>query len=108
VRLRAAVRRIVTGVVCLFVARGLDRVAAVQLRFEGGGHRDYLIHYRPGHAIKSGGRKSGWSVRSLKLPGKKSELDLRRPADVAALEKVLAGLDLAALAEGEKKAKGKR
>lgn len=108
VRLRAAVRRVVTGVWCLFVARGLDRMAAVQLWFEGGAHRDYLIHYRPGHAVKAGGRKAGWSVRSLKLPGKRGELDLRRPADVAALEKVLAEQDLAELTAEQKPTKGKR
>jgi len=58
------------------------------------------------YGLNSGLRPPKWSVRSLALPGKKGELDLRRPADAAALGKVLDKLDLAELA-GEA-AKGKR
>lgn len=107
-RLRAALRRIVSTIWCLFVARGQDRLAVVQIRFEGGAHRDYIILHEAGHGNASAKRPARWSARSLKLPGLPGELDLRRPADVAALEKALAGLDLGALADGGKPAKGKK
>jgi DNA invertase Pin-like site-specific DNA recombinase len=87
-RLRSAIRRIVEGIWCLFVEsppteragrpRGKKaksaRLAAVQMWFNGGGHRDYLIGYRPS---PSG---AAWWARSLtgaelKKPGR--DFDLR-------------------------------
>src|SRR5262249_34901733 len=50
VRLRAALRRIVEEIWCLFVDRGIVRLAAVQVWFAGGAHRDYLIMHRGSHA----------------------------------------------------------
>ncbi len=47
-RLRSALRRIVDGMWLLIVPRGLDRLAAVQIDFAGGGRRNYLLLYRPG------------------------------------------------------------
>ena len=68
IRLRAAVRRMVTEIWCLFLARdgsmsGRDRLAAVQVWFQGGSHRDYLILYQGG----AGGSESasGGFARSL-------------------------------------------
>lgn len=80
-RLRAAVRRVVSEVWCLFVGEGgraltRNRLAAVQLWFNGGGCRDYLIVHRRsvGGSIVSPG---GWWVRSLPARGGKGGADLR-------------------------------
>jgi hypothetical protein len=40
-------------------------VAAVQVWFPGGRHRDYLILYHQGYRNVSGSRASRWWVRSL-------------------------------------------
>jgi DNA invertase Pin-like site-specific DNA recombinase len=64
-RLRAALRRVVTDIRLLVVPRGLDRLAAVQVFFAGGRHRDYLIWHRP-HRGHRKGRREGWfKVRSI-------------------------------------------
>jgi hypothetical protein len=97
-RLRVALRRAVESVYLLVVRRGRGRaIVAVQVRFRTGVQRSYLI------AIVKG---QDPLVRTFATVGHAGELDLRRPADAAALEKLLAGLDLEALA-GEP-AKGKR
>src|SRR5262249_16104991 len=41
--LRRSIRKITDGIWCLFVVRGATRLAAVQMWFVGGGHRDFLI-----------------------------------------------------------------
>jgi DNA invertase Pin-like site-specific DNA recombinase len=95
-RLRSAMRRIVEGIYLLPVARGRDRVCAVQIWFaDGKRHRDYLIFHRP---ARSGGRAGGstpgcsWA-RSLAdvAPG---GLDLRKRDHARRLEKALAALPL--------------
>jgi DNA invertase Pin-like site-specific DNA recombinase len=68
-RLRAALRRVVEGVWLLVQPQGHDRLAAVQVRFVGGGERQYLIwHRRP----RSNGkvREEGWyrTLSFLSLP----------------------------------------
>jgi hypothetical protein len=97
VRLRTAVRRIVLGVWCLFTGTKTDRIAAVQIWFEGGQHRDYVILHRPCYRPTKGGPpdRGEWWVRALLLPGKKGEFDLRNSADAAALEDALARAPLA-------------
>jgi hypothetical protein len=45
-RLRAALRRVVESVWLLVCPSGHDRFAAVQVRFVGGGQREYLLWYR--------------------------------------------------------------
>jgi DNA invertase Pin-like site-specific DNA recombinase len=96
VRLRAALRRLVTGFWCLFVARGDIRVAAVQVHFQEDGHRDYLIMHRPARRNQYAHQEGSWSVRSLTSKEYRAiaNLDLRKRQDGAALEKVLLGLDL--------------
>lgn len=119
VRLRSAVRGIIESIWCLFcetnpgadtehkrgrgrsAGRGSVRLAAVQVWFAGGAHRDYLMVHRPA----AGGRVQAraaecrvWSLSTVAAPG---ALDLRRKADVRQLEKVLTALDLDALAEVE-------
>jgi hypothetical protein len=68
-RLRAALRRMVSGVWLLVVPRGRTRtrLAAVQVFFAGGGRRrDYLIHYVAAGRGRKGveKRKGYWQVRS--------------------------------------------
>jgi hypothetical protein len=91
-RVRAALRRAVASVHCLFVAPpGRPRLAAVQVWFRGepARHRDYLI----AHDVPAGYRRPGrWWVRSLALPGRPGELDLRRPVHAKKLAKVLESL----------------
>src|SRR5204862_327040 len=57
VRLRAVLRRVVESVSVLFVKLGrYDRVAAVQIWFHGGAHRDYLIYHQPARGFGKGKR----------------------------------------------------
>jgi DNA invertase Pin-like site-specific DNA recombinase len=109
-RLRAAVRRLVESIVLLVVPEKLTRVAAVQVWFHGGSHRDYLILHKHGR----NGRQAYPPVRVAQsltdagLTGAAAAFDLRRPADAAALAKVLGEMDLAELAgESEKGKRGK-
>jgi DNA invertase Pin-like site-specific DNA recombinase len=101
VRLRVALRRMVEGIWCLFVARGATRLAAVQVRFQDDGHRDYLILHRPA----TGGfmKKQPASSRVASLTSKEhpdiANLDLRRRKDALALERVLLELDVARLGQ---------
>ena len=95
-RLRAALRAVVTEIRCLFVAKGRDRLAVVQIWFEGGAHRDYLIYHRPAHGSLSSKRDAQWWVRSFAMPGRKGELDLRDPKQATALEKALANAEVPA------------
>jgi hypothetical protein len=96
VRLRAALRRVVKEIWCLFIgferpARGsATRLAAVQLWFEGGSHRDYLIHHRPATGGSVGIRPARWEVRSF--ASKAGEFDLRNRKHAAELERVLGEL----------------
>lgn len=89
-RLRAAIRRIVSGVWCVFLAEGQDRVAAIQVWFKGGGHRDYLVYHRRGHGNATASRKSKSWVTSVEFEGEEGGLDLRRPEHAHELERVLA------------------
>jgi hypothetical protein len=85
----------------LLVIRQPDySLVAVQVWFAGGDkHRDYVIWHRPGRSgFMRKPRSAAWSVRTLALPAKKGEFDLRKPADAAKLEKVLASFDPAELA----------
>ncbi len=98
VKLRAAIRRTIESVWCLFLPGRGPRLAAAQIWFAGGQkHRDYAILYRPRHAADQHHvREAEWAVRSLveMAPGK---FDLRNKDEAAAAEKVLAALDPAVL-----------
>jgi DNA invertase Pin-like site-specific DNA recombinase len=99
IRLRALLRQLVTDIRLLVVKRRRDRLAAAQIWFAGGEHRDYLILHRPPlwnrHAktLRPGFRRS-WSLADVLEPG---DIDLRDPADAAKLAPGLEVLDLAAL-----------
>jgi hypothetical protein len=94
VRLRAALRRIVETIRCVFVGRGRWRLAAVQLWFTGGSHRDYLIVHTGATGGSVGTRPSEWRACSLPADVGAEGLDLRRGADARGLAKTLAGVDL--------------
>lgn len=87
--LRAALRRLVESIYCLFVGRGMTRLACCQIWFRGGRCRSYLIVHTPRHGVS--GSPARTVVRSM-LDVQKREFDLRVPAHAAALEKLLAKL----------------
>lgn len=95
VTLRAALRRIVENIWCLFVARKSRRLAVVQIHFAGGSRRrDYLILSQPALGGSAGTRPASWWVRSFAEVPEVGSIDLRQPADVAKVEEFLQGLDL--------------
>jgi DNA invertase Pin-like site-specific DNA recombinase len=108
-RLRAAIRRLVSAIWCLFVAgegtmSRRHRLAAVQIWFQGGAHRDYLILYQ-GAAGNVANRERQWWVRSFADVGAAGGFDLRQKGDAAALEKALAQIPLP---QGERAAQSRR
>lgn len=94
VRLRAALRRVVDSVWCLFRPGRGPRVAAVQFWFKGGHHRDYLILYRPEHVSHDSRRQAWWGVKSFAEAAVKGGLDLRDPKQAAVLAAELKAVDL--------------
>jgi hypothetical protein len=91
-RLQATLRRVVSEIWVLIVRHKGYSLMAVQVWFAGDGrHRDYLIWFQPARSgcLKTP-RPAEWSVRSLALPGRKGDFNLRDPADAAALEEALA------------------
>jgi DNA invertase Pin-like site-specific DNA recombinase len=102
VRIKAALRRTVEGIWCLFVSHGRksDRLAAVQVWFKSGACRNYLIRHRQPRANSHGWRADGiWQVWSLADVVRPGDLDLRDRAHAEALEKRLQAFDLSALPE---------
>jgi DNA invertase Pin-like site-specific DNA recombinase len=67
-RLRAALRRVVESMWMLVVTRGIDRLAHVQVRFEGGAFRTYLILYRPARGNARRTLPARFYVSSLRQP----------------------------------------
>lgn len=63
-RLRSALKRFIDGISLLVVPRGRDRLAVVQINFNGGGKRDYIIHYHPARSNASYRTEGYWQVRS--------------------------------------------
>lgn len=93
-RLRAAVRRVASHVVCLFVARGRARFAAVQVWFKGTDrHRDYVISYTQGRGNAQVKRPATWEAVSADWDTGPGGIDLRNPGDAAAVEQALLKLD---------------
>lgn len=88
-RIRAALRRCIHSVHCLFTSHSQARIAAVRVQFRSERHRDYLIVSKQGTSNGLVKRAGTWSVATFadaKLP----ELDLRKPNDARRLEKALA------------------
>jgi DNA invertase Pin-like site-specific DNA recombinase len=90
-RLRATLRRSIEGAWVLLVRRGCRRLCAVQVYFQGGARRDYLVVYKAAGKHRPG----GWSAWSLAEKVEAGDLDLRRPEHALALERLLAEVDLA-------------
>jgi DNA invertase Pin-like site-specific DNA recombinase len=100
-RLRAALRRIVTSMQLLLVPRGRDKLAFAQLWFTGGGrHRDYLILHRPAWAnAQARGAGGVWCVSIASEQG--AFLDLRQADHVEVMTAALERLDLSDLGDLE-------
>jgi DNA invertase Pin-like site-specific DNA recombinase len=90
-RLATALRRLVREAWVLIVPRRSYRFCAVQLFFEGGARRDYLVLCQ-GAAYR---RPGGWWARSLADVAGPGDLDLRNRDHAARLEKALAEVPLA-------------
>jgi DNA invertase Pin-like site-specific DNA recombinase len=99
VAVRTALRRTVESVTCLFTGKGRIRLAAVRVQFRGTNqHRDYVVAYSPGrsnHLVKRSGQLWHQCAAWVDEPG---ELDLRKLADAAKVEKLLRALDVSGLA----------
>ncbi len=97
-RLRALLRGLVSAIWVLAVGRGRDRLAVVQIYFDRGGHRDYLILSRPPKAGRGAWRVEGgcWAASTADVPGLDA-LDLRDRACVAELQSFLLAADLGQL-----------
>jgi hypothetical protein len=100
-KLRSTFRQIIEGIWMLVVPRGRKRLCACQVWFAGGKRqRSYLILHLPASTNPGRGRaKPEWRADSLSTVAKAGQLDLRRPRDAAALEKLLLAVDVAKLAE---------
>jgi hypothetical protein len=92
-RLRDLIHSIVEEIWVLVVPRQPHRLAAVQIYFQGDGRRDYLIHYQAAGYHRAG----DWSAGSLRSEIAPSDLDLRRKADVKALQKRLSEVNIEVL-----------
>lgn len=94
-RLRAALRRAVESVHCLFTTARAVRMAAVRVQFRGSPeHRDYLIVHWPGGSNGHGARPADTEVWSFADVKGATTRDLRRPKDAAKLERLLATIDV--------------
>src|SRR5262249_5823739 len=86
-RLRPVLRRVVEEILVLIVRRGSFQLLAAQVFFEGGARRDYLLVYQ----TAANRRPGGWWREAVR---EAEGLDLRKPAHVRQLERVLLGADL--------------
>jgi DNA invertase Pin-like site-specific DNA recombinase len=94
-RLRSLLRQLVSEIRLLAVPRGRDRLAAVQIWFSGGQHRDYLVLHRP--PLMTGGKRREGLWRSRSVDEGVYALDLRVPGQARLFEQKLEALDLAEL-----------
>lgn len=92
-RLRAALRRLVSDARLLVVASGPVRMAAVQFWFNGGLTRSYLILWQPTCAPRGVlMREASLQVMSFTQAAISEEIDLRKQEDAMELESELANL----------------
>jgi len=108
VRLAGVLRRVIEATWCLFTRCGETSLAAVQIRFAGGGRREYLIRHTPARYLGKGKaerRPPRWSAVSFFADGAGvGEIDLRKPEHVAAVESLLKNKEaVAELFAGEAK-----
>jgi DNA invertase Pin-like site-specific DNA recombinase len=95
-RVRTALRRTVEDILLLVVPRGHTRLAAVQVYFAGGRHRDYLLLHQHGTTGAAGARPArSWA--KTRGPGEvPGGGDLRDPEQARQLAEQLSGMDLEA------------
>jgi DNA invertase Pin-like site-specific DNA recombinase len=93
-RIRTALRRMAEGVWCLFLARGAWRIAAVQIWFHGGAHRDYFVLYRRAVSGNAPARPAYCDSADMARVAQPGELDLRKRDHAKRLEKVLLAMPL--------------
>lgn len=95
-RLRPALRRLISSIWLLVVPRGSDRLAAVQVWFQDGKRcRSYLIQHRAARANQTAHQQpTRWVVRSLSTIPDAGDLDLRKPDHAKRLEAVLLAVPL--------------
>jgi DNA invertase Pin-like site-specific DNA recombinase len=98
-RLRAALLGTIDGIWCIFVRRGIMQLAAAQVWFKEGSHRDYLILHKPrrGNGPVAHRGQQSWVCTLADV--KASDLDLRQAKDAARLEKALQAIDIEKLVE---------
>jgi DNA invertase Pin-like site-specific DNA recombinase len=92
-RIRPVLRSFIEEGWLLFVRRGSFHFCVVQLYFIGGAHRDYLLAYQSAGFNRPG----GWWAVSLADAIEAKDLDLRKRADAAKYERLLAGVNLETL-----------
>ena len=99
IKLRAALRQIVSGMWCVFVGKRKGKLAAVRVQFAGSDqHRDYLVVYKP-EVVGFGGRHPAqWVSTSEVWPPETGAFDLRDPDDAKKAETFLGTVDGPALA----------
>jgi DNA invertase Pin-like site-specific DNA recombinase len=103
VKLRSLLRQLVEEIWILVVPlSAMRRCAAVQVFFESGVCRHYLIFCQSGGR----GREAFWQAWSLADVVQAGDLDLRKRQDAAALEKELLARDLVKLALASRKKRG--
>jgi DNA invertase Pin-like site-specific DNA recombinase len=90
-KLRPALRALIEDGRVLIVSRGSWRFVAVQFFFTGGATRHYLIAHQTAGYRRPGQTPEPLSFAEAGLP----DLDLRKPEDVAKVEKLLGRLDVA-------------
>ncbi len=86
-RLRAGLRRIVSGMWVLVVPRGRERLAAVQIDFAKGTRRSYLIRYRGAGYCKPGfWQVASWTLAEVRAAGfpEQPDLSTRQGVDLVA------------------------
>jgi hypothetical protein len=88
-RLRAALRRVVDGIWCVFVHRGSVRRAAIQIWFHGGVHRDYLVQHEPAKGNAAAKRPARTAPPKSFADAGAPDVDLRLAADVKLVERLL-------------------
>jgi hypothetical protein len=80
------------------MARGSTRIAVVQVWFTGGQHRDYVIRRKAATGGSVGSRPPIVASKSLALPGRRGEFDLRNVANARALEAAFKAVETQELA----------
>lgn len=93
-RLRQLLRDSIEAVWVLVIPMQGCRLAAVQIHFEDGKHRDYAVWYQAARR----GREMTTAAKSFAELGIAGQFDLREKADAAAMGKLLASIDAATLA----------